>query len=227
MSEDNNQRSERILKEFERHLPALWERARTNEEQAKSEYSLKVLSKLLKQVNVSSFEECFVGYNSQEIMNKLVIVVEDELKMLIEWVESRYSSLLRSSLKTVVRVKIDLQEITNKDKYPEPFEESEIINFLKVNEEKIEKESELHEKRKQLNDYKDGLVNLSKCLCGCIGTPNTLIELKFPDQQSILGITVEGATCRLCEERYFLMSTIKSIGIIGEVLLQSASQNNA
>lgn len=147
-------------------------------------------------------------------MNNLVIVNEDN-KMTIEWVEVRYSNLVRSSLNTVVRITIDLLNIKNNE------EEINIIDFLNMNQQKIARSNALFKKRHSKSDYKEDLVNLISCSCGCDDVYNALIPLDFPDQDSILGITVEGAVCSQCKEQYFLQCTVKNLAIIEGVLLQN------
>lgn len=185
-----------------------------------AQYSLEIIFKLLNQVNVPCFEKYFAGQNPQDAMNNLVIVNEDN-KMTIEWVEAKYSNLVRSSLNTVVRITVDLLNIKNKERYPEPIEEINLIDFLNMNQQKIARSNALFKKRYSKSDYKEDLVNLMSCLCGCDDVHNALIPLDFPDQESILGITVEGAVCSLCKEQYFLQSTVKNLAIIEGVLLQN------
>jgi len=198
--------------------------AKNNKNLVKSQYNLKVISDLIKQVNEPGFEKYFAGQNPQDVMNDLVIVVEDN-KMTIEWLESRYSNLVRSSLNTVVRITIDLLEIVNEKKYHEPIVESKLIDFLKVNEEKIAYHNMFFMERKLREDYKEGLVNLQSCSCGCNEVSNKLISLRFPDQESILGITIEGAVCSVCKKEYFLNNNVKILDIF-EGVLQRNDFNN-
>lgn len=179
------------------------------------------LTRLLKQVAAPTFE---VGQNSKEIFDNRMIIVEDNTGMTLEWLETRYSSLIRSLLITVVRVQIDLSEITSNDKFSEPLDESELMDFLKVNKEKIANQSELHKKRQLRDDYKEDLVNMVKCPCGCDDVSNVLIELDFPDQQSIRGATVQGAVCSSCKEQYILLSTVRAIEKIEEVILRNVTK---
>ncbi|GGG15407.1 hypothetical protein GCM10010913_41650 [Paenibacillus aceti] len=186
-------------------------------EQARLEYSLKVLSKVLNQVNAPSFKDYFKGQTLQEIMNSLVIVLDDDIKIRIEWLENRYSSLVKKSLKTVVRVQIDLLEIIKNEKSPE---ESELMSFIKLNKEKIEKHSVLYQNRKLQKDYEEMAVNLINCSCGCNNVENTQIDLSFPGQESIRGVTVKGAArCLSCKEQYFLQDTVKVIDSIEEMIV--------
>jgi hypothetical protein len=105
MADNYNDRSKNIQENFEKILPQLWEKARANEEKLKSEYMKTLLSKLLDDVrshiSKPAFDTWFSGFSIEGLNIDESIVFGTNSKMKMEWIEQRYSKMLKATIKSI------------------------------------------------------------------------------------------------------------------------------
>lgn len=182
MSENNEDRSMRIHKQFESILPQLWEKARTHHEELKSAYIKNLLTKLhghiQSLVSAPLYETYFKGLNIQELTDDYKIVFGTESKMNMKWLDQRYSSMLIEALKIITG-----------DDYTISFEVNDMTKG-KAEKPKVKK----------------------CVFCGSDDVPNVSLSILLRSDNALnITVTTMGAKCSGCKEEYYSMKDTDAI----------------
>lgn len=187
MTEDKNERLKKAEENFEKLLPQLWDKAKENEIELKSEYIKTLQTKLLNEIKLQipepSYQMWFSTLTIIDIIDGLEVVFEAkptiDLEIVFgtnttigkEWLEVHYESMIRTILKT----------ITNVD-YKASF-------VLRSKEDR--------------NRIGDNLFEIEECFgCGCQSLLRKNIEIPF-EVLNIVSLTVVGLQCPDCGEEYY------------------------
>ncbi|UUZ84037.1 hypothetical protein LJK88_09885 [Paenibacillus sp. P26] len=115
MTDNNNEKvknDKNIIEKFEEILPQLWDKAKSNEIKLKSEYLTTLHTKLLKeiktQISTPSFDTWFSGLSIEDLKDDNSIIFGTKTTMVKEWLEERYMSLIKKSLKTVTNIEFEV-----------------------------------------------------------------------------------------------------------------------
>ncbi|WP_219834779.1 DnaA N-terminal domain-containing protein [Paenibacillus sp. R14(2021)] len=174
MTENSEERKKRVLENFEKHLPQIWEKARQNEERLKTEYQQNLLAKLLEEIRTKisrpSFDAWFSKLSIEELDDNS-ITLGTNLTIVMEWLETRYKSLIEKSL----------ENITNSNSN---FKVSFILREYSGN--------------KNVESF----VVKECTACGCQDFSQKLIEVPV-NVGGILSMNVDGLVCTNCGLEYY------------------------
>lgn len=182
MVKDDDDKGQKIQKQFEEILPRLWSKARENEAKMKSEYLSTLHTKLLEeiktQISTPSFETWFSGLSIEDVKDDNSIIFGTTTTIAKEWIEQVYITLIEKSLKFV----------TNTD-----FKAYFVIRV----------------KEKSDCEYEKPFTIDQCVICKCKDFQSKNIEIPL-GIQGIVSMTVEGFKCRKCGEEYY-SDTIKRV----------------
>ncbi|MEK4476294.1 hypothetical protein NSQ91_23920 [Paenibacillus sp. FSL R7-0048] len=234
--ESKEERSKRILENFESILSQLWQKSRENDETLKIEYMNTLHTKLLgvirNQLTIPAFYTYFTGFSIEDISSDVSIIFGTNTTLKKEILESEYLSLLKTVLTSITGVYYKISIVVNdKNVVPESLEGKtlEELWVMAYGEGDLEERKVLHQKRKLKSDYGEGEINLTDCpMCGCNEVPNTdiSIELKLGGTLLFNVSTCRGAKCAKCNEMYFNTLTSDSILKLAKVFDELFPEQN-
>ncbi|CAG7648163.1 hypothetical protein ACFQI7_12990 [Paenibacillus allorhizosphaerae] len=237
MADNNDERRKRIHENFERILPKLWDKARANEVELKSEYLSQLQSKLLKAIR-SRIPKDELGWwldgkiRIEDINEDNQIIISSDSVLNTAWLQLRYD-LLKKTIKFITNADFELSFVTRQEISPNPLEGKSYEELFEIafGKKELERQKMLHEKRMLKPDYAKGELNISECvMCGCVEVPNVDIDIELKSKNKrFKSIKTRGGKCGNCSEEYYDMKDMDAIEkiekLLDELFPETHSQN--